>query len=118
MCKRIKHIIRLSSKWLDAFVGFTSVAAVQKYLLRDHFYLHSNELSFFRWHISHLPRIVIVLFSKLTLYFGNFSKEVSLSRDWTNVLTDCFRSWQGKFGEPKLAGTLRMFLFMSHTLLH
>lgn len=73
MCERIKHIIRLSSKRLDTFVGFTSVAIVQKYLLHDHFYLHLTELSFFRWYINHLPRTVLL--SKLTLYFGNFSKK-------------------------------------------
>lgn len=52
--RRIKHAVRLSSKWLGFFVGFT---VVEKYLLRDVFYFYLNELSFFEWYISHLPRI-------------------------------------------------------------
>lgn len=59
---------------LDTFVGFTSVAIVEKYFLLDQFYLYLNELSFFRWSISHLPRIRLL--SKLVLYFGNFSESV------------------------------------------
>lgn len=61
-----------------------------------------------RWYISHLPGMRLL--SKLVLCFGNFRECPWVE---TGVTSDRFRSWQGKFGDPRLAGTFEDVVFLS-----
>ena len=65
---------------------FTSLARVRRYLLGDHFYLHLNSLSFFRWDVRHLPRTVLLRELNSVLWLT--SGRVSLSRESLDSRSD------------------------------